>query len=41
MTVTLPNRQSIFVAAGIVRWVQGEEYGVESLVVDPESRECN
>jgi hypothetical protein len=27
------------VAAGIVRWVQGEEYGVETLVIDDESRE--
>jgi hypothetical protein len=27
------------VAAGIVRWVRGEEYGVETLVIDDESRE--
>jgi hypothetical protein len=27
------------VAAGIVRWVRGEEYGVETLVMDDESRE--
>ena len=26
-------------AAGIVRWVRGEEYGVETLVMDDESRE--
>ena len=26
-------------AAGVVRWVQGEEYGVETLVIDDESRE--
>ena len=26
-------------AAGIVRWVREEEYGVETLVVDDESRE--
>ncbi len=32
MTVTLPDRQRLFVAAGIVRWVRGEEYGVETLV---------
>jgi hypothetical protein len=25
-------------AAGIVRWVRGEEYGVETLVMDDESR---
>jgi hypothetical protein len=27
------------VAAGIARWVRGEEYGVETLVSDDESRE--
>ena len=26
-------------AAGIVRWMRGEEYGVETLVMDDESRE--
>jgi len=26
------------VAAGIVRWVRGEEYGGETLVMDDESR---
>ena len=26
-------------AAGIVRWVRGKEYGVETLVMDDESRE--
>ena len=26
-------------AAGIVRWVRGEEYGVETLLIDDESRE--
>lgn len=34
MTVTLPDRQSIFVDAGIVRWMRGDEYGVETLVTD-------
>ncbi|HSL03666.1 MAG TPA: PilZ domain-containing protein [Nitrospiraceae bacterium] len=34
MTVTLPNHESVFVAAGIVRWKRGDEYGVETLVVD-------
>jgi PilZ domain len=34
MTVTLPNQQRIFVAAGIVRWKRGHEYGVETLVAD-------
>lgn len=44
LTVTLPPYQLIYVAAGVVRWVRGElgeaqEYGVETLVVDDESRE--
>ncbi len=34
MTVTLPDRQSLFVAAGIVRWVRRDDYGVETLVAD-------
>ena len=34
LTVTLPNQQSIFVAAALVRWVRGQEYGVETLVVE-------
>jgi len=40
LTVILPPYQPIYVAAGIVRWVRGEEeYGVETLVMDEESRE--
>ena len=39
LTVVLPPYQPIYVAAGIVRWVRGEEYGVETLVIDDESRE--
>jgi PilZ domain len=39
MTVTLPNQRSVYLVAGIVRWVRGKEYGIESLVVDHESRE--
>lgn len=38
LTVNLPTQQQVFVAAGVVRWVRGEEYGVESLVVDCDSR---
>jgi hypothetical protein len=34
MTVTLPNQRSLFIAAGIVRWVRGDDYGVETLVAD-------
>ena len=39
LTVYLPSEPPIYVAAAIVRWVRGEEYGVETLVVDDESRE--
>ena len=39
LTVTLLFQPSLYVAAGIVRWVRGEEYGVETLVMDDESRE--
>ena len=39
LTVILPPYQPIYVAAGIVRWVRGEEYGVETLVMDEESRD--
>ena len=39
LTVNLPSQQRLYVAAGIVRWVRGEEYGVETLVIDNESRE--
>ena len=34
MTVLLPNQERVFVAAGIVRWKRGDEYGVETLVAD-------
>jgi hypothetical protein len=39
LTVNLPIHQPIYVAAGIVRWVRGEEYGFETLVIDEESQE--
>ena len=34
LIVNVPKQPSIVVAAAIVRWVQGQEYGVETLVVD-------
>jgi hypothetical protein len=34
MTIMLPNQECVFVAAGIVRWKRGDEYGVETLVAD-------
>ena len=39
LTVNLPTQQRAYIAAGIVRWVRGEECGVETLVIDGESRE--
>jgi PilZ domain len=37
LTVNLPNQESIFVAAAIVRWVRGQEYGPETLVVEKQT----
>ena len=34
LTVNLPSEPPIYVAAAIVRWVRGEEYGVQTLVAD-------
>ena len=39
LTVNVPTRETLYVAAGIVRWMRGEEYGVETLVMDDVSRE--
>ena len=39
LTVNLSSHPRLYVAAGIVRWVGCEEYGVETLVMDDESRE--
>jgi len=39
LPVTVPPSQLVYVAAGIVRWERGEEYDVETLVVDDESRD--
>jgi len=38
LTVNLLNQESIFVAAAIVRWVRGQEYGLETLVVETQMR---
>ena len=37
LTVNLPNQESIFVAAAIVRWVSGQEYGLETLAVEKQT----
>ena len=34
LTITVPTQQHIFVAAAIVRWVRGQEYGLETLAVE-------
>ena len=34
LTVNLMNEESIFVATAIVRWVQGQEYGLETLAIE-------
>ena len=34
LTVHVPNQLSLVVAGAIVRWVRGQEYGLETLVVD-------
>jgi hypothetical protein len=39
LTVILPTQETLYVVAGIVRWVRGQEYGAETLVIDDESRE--
>jgi hypothetical protein len=38
LTVNLPNQQSIYVTAAIVRWVRGQEYGLETLVVEKQTQ---
>jgi hypothetical protein len=38
LTVHLPNLLSLFVAGAIVLWVRGQEYGLETLVVDKQTQ---
>jgi hypothetical protein len=38
LTVNLPNQESIVVATAVVRWVRGQEYGVETLVVEMQTQ---
>jgi hypothetical protein len=37
LAVSLLNQESIFVAAAIVRWARGQEYGLETLVVEEQT----
>ena len=39
LTVNLSIDQAIYVVAGVVRWVRGEECGVETIVIDDDSQE--
>ena len=34
VTINLPNQPRLFVAGAIVRWIRGQEYGLETLVAD-------
>ncbi|MGH7184219.1 MAG: PilZ domain-containing protein [Nitrospiraceae bacterium] len=38
MTVHLPDPLSLFVAGVIARWVQGQKYGLETLVADKQTQ---
>jgi hypothetical protein len=37
LTVNLPIEESIFVAAAIVRWVRGQEFGLETLAIEKQT----
>ena len=37
LTVNLPIEASIFVAAAIVRWVRGQEFGLENLAIEKQT----
>ena len=39
LTVNLSIDQAIYMVAGVVRWVRGEESGVETIVIDDDSQE--
>lgn len=38
LNVMLPTNKQVSVAAGIVRWVRGQDYGIETLVIDEEAQ---
>jgi PilZ domain len=38
LTVNLPIEESIVVAAAIVRWVRGQEYGLETMMVEKQTQ---
>ena len=39
LTVTLPNEEHVYVVAAHVCWVRGEEFGVDTLCIDEDSRD--
>jgi hypothetical protein len=39
LKVRLASRKRVSVSAAIVRWVRGDEYGIETLVMSDESQE--
>jgi hypothetical protein len=39
LTLTFGNQQSMFVAAAIVRWKLGQDYGLETLVMKKQTQE--
>ena len=39
LSITLSDQSSVFVAAAIVRWKRGEEYGLETLVADKRTQD--
>ena len=38
LIVNVPNQLSLFIAGAIVRWVRGQEYGLETLVVNKQTQ---
>lgn len=38
LSMTLPTNKRIMVMAGLVRWVRGEEFGIETLVMNKKSQ---
>ena len=38
LTIYVPDQHPLFVAAVTVRWVRGQEYGVETLVVEKQTQ---
>jgi len=37
LNVDLPSEENIFVATAIVRWVRGQEFGLETLAIEKQT----